>query len=192
MTVFETSDLFIEKMDEILKRQLTQKSFDLWIGIRERISNNCWKKPTSSTGKHHQKEDGRVPSVAEHTFEMLYAADKIIAMFEGLVNKDIIFLSIALHDSYKYGFVKTCKHTESKHDQIIGDMIRKNSRVFEQVFNEEEVKILEETVRFHSGRFSTNWSKDFTIKNFTPNILFLHMLDMLSSRNLLKILDVYK
>jgi len=187
MTIFETSDLFIEKMDEILKRQLTQKSFDLWIGIRERISNNCWKKPTSSTGKHHQKEDGRVPSVAEHTFEMLYAADKIIGMFEGIVNKDIIFLSIVLHDSYKYGFVKTCKHTESKHDQIIGDIIRKNSRVFEQVFSKQEVQILEETVRFHSGRWSTDAKPDFKYSNHNSLVLFLSTLDMLSSRNLLKV-----
>jgi hypothetical protein len=32
-----SSDLFLGKIDEILKRQLTQKSFDLWIGIRENI-----------------------------------------------------------------------------------------------------------------------------------------------------------
>ena len=57
-------DIFLGKIDEILKRQLTQKSFDLWIGIRENISNKCWNRATSSTGKYHQKEDGRQPSVS--------------------------------------------------------------------------------------------------------------------------------
>lgn len=187
MVDLTSGDLFLEKINEILKKQLTQKSFDLWVGILERISNSCWKKPTSSTGKHHQKEDGRVPSVAEHTFEMLYVADKIIAMFEGIVNKDIIFLSIVLHDSYKYGFVKSCKHTESKHDQIIGNMIRKNSSVFEQVFSKEDVQILEETVRYHTGKWSTDAKPDFKYSNHNSLVLFLSTLDMLSSRNLLKV-----
>jgi 23S rRNA maturation-related 3'-5' exoribonuclease YhaM len=182
-------DKYIEKIDEILKRQLTQKSFELWIGIRENISNKCWEKPTSSSKKYHRKEDqgGRVPSVAEHTWELIYSADKIIQMFEDVINKDVIFLSIALHDSYKYGLVKTCPSTESRHDKLIADLILKNKKIYLQVLNEQDVNKLETAVRYHSGKWSTDADKNMYEK-FTPEVLFLHTLDMLSSKNLLKIL----
>lgn len=182
-------DIFIEKIDEILKRHLTQKSFDLWVGIREKISNKCWEKQTSSTGKHHQKEDGRVPSVSEHTYEMVFVADKIIRMFEGMFNKDVIFLSLVLHDAYKYGLVKTCKHTEQRHDQLIADIIKKNQKIFTQALSLNDTILLEETVRFHTGKWSTNAPADFDYSNYNPLVLFLSTLDMLSSRNCLKIIE---
>lgn len=184
-----SSDLFLEKIDEILKRQLTQKSFDLWIGIRENISNKCWNRATSSTGKYHQKEDGRVPSVAEHVFEMIYSAEKIIHMFEGLINKDVIFLGIALHDAYKYGLVKSCKFTEERHDRIMAEIIKKNKKIFRQALNENDIFLLENSIRYHAGKWSTDSGKDFSLKDFTPEILFIHTLDMLSSRNVLKIIE---
>jgi hypothetical protein len=184
-------DIFIEKIDEILKRHLTQKSFELWEGIKENISNKCWEKPTSSSGKYHRKDEqaGRVPSVSEHTYEMIYAADKIISMFEGILNKDIIFLSIALHDSYKYGLVKTCNSTESKHDRIIGDIIKKNIKIFKYALSENDIQLLEESVRFHMGKWSTDTTfKEFSYDKHNPIVLFLSTLDMMSSRNLIKVL----
>lgn len=180
-------ETYLEKVDKILKKNLTEKSFDLWLGVRERISNKCWDKPTSSTGKYHQKEDGRVPSVIEHTWEILYTIDKIIQMFEGNLNKDIIFLGAALHDAYKYGLVKSCTSTESRHDKIIADIIKNNQKTFLQVLNENEVKMLEEQVRFHMGKWSTDAGKNFSYKDYGPLVIFLSTLDMLSSKNLLKI-----
>ncbi len=183
-------DKYIEKIDQILKKHLTQKSFDLWIGIRQNISNKCWEKPTSSSKKYHRKEDqnGRVPSVSEHTYEMIYAADKIIQMFEGLVNKDVIMLSIALHDSYKYGLVKSCQSTETRHDKLIADIVSKNRKIYLQALNENDFSKLEKAVRYHSGKWSTD-ADDKMYEKFIPEVLFLHTLDMMSSKNLIKILD---
>lgn len=179
-------DKYLEKIDQILKKHLSDKSFELWIGIRERITNKCWEKPTSSTGKYHQKEDGRVPSVSEHTYEMIYAADKLISMFDGVINKDVIFLSIALHDAYKYGLVKTCTSTESKHDIIVADWIALNRKVYLQVFNYDDTVLLEKAVRYHAGRWSTN-IHDNIYNKLTPEVMFLHTLDMMSAKNLIKI-----
>ena len=180
---------FIEKINEILKRQLTQKSYDLWIGICENISNNCWNNYTSSTKKYHLKEDGRCPTVAEHSYELVYAADKIIHMFEEMFNKDVIFLACALHDIYKYGLVKSCPHTESKHDQIIGDIVKRNKKIFLQALSEIDIILLEEAVRFHMGRFGSQVDKNFNYSNYSPLVLFLSTLDMLSSQNVLKIIE---
>lgn len=184
-------DIYLEKIDEVLKKHLTEKSFALWIGIREKIPNKCWDKLTSSTGKYHKKEDqgGRVPSVSEHTYEMIYAADKIIGMFEGLLNKDIIFLSLALHDSYKYGLVKSCNSTEAKHDKLIADLINKNKKIFTQALSENDTILLEEAVRFHMGKWGTESGKDFNYDKHGVLVLFISTLDMLSSKNLIKVLD---
>ena len=179
--------IFIEKIDEILKRHLTQNSFDLWVGICENITNKCLNSQSSSSGKYHLKEDGRCPTVAEHVYEMLYAADKIIHMFENMFDKNVVFLSIALHDIYKYGISLSNTHTDNRHDQIIAETIKKNQKIFIQALSLEDTILLEEVVRFHSGRWSTNASKDFNYSNYSPLVLFLSTLDMLSSQNCLKI-----
>ena len=183
-------DKYIEKIDQILKRQLTRKSFDLWIGIREKITNKCWNKHTSSSGKYHQKVDqgGRVPTVSEHTYEMVYAADKIISMFEGLINKDVIFLSIVFHDAYKYGLVKSCKSTEERHNVIMADIIKKNKKIFMQALTENEVGLLQNAIRYHHGKWTID-KNPFNVNKFRPEVLFLHTLDMLSSRNLIKVIE---
>ena len=79
--------LFLEKIDKILKKHLSEKSFELWIGIQERIPNKCWGKLSSSSKKYHRKEDegNRVPSCAEHTYEMMHVADKIIDIFDKII-----------------------------------------------------------------------------------------------------------
>jgi len=186
----EDQDLFIQKIDQILKKHLTENSFELWVAIRENISNKCWGKPTSSSGKYHQKSDqnGRVPSCAEHTFELIYAIDKIIPMFEGSLNKDVVFLSAALHDAYKYGLVKTCNSTEQRHDQIIADIIKNNKKTFLQALNENDISILDEAVRRHMGRWGTDAGKNFSYSDYGPLVLFLSTLDMMSSKNLIKVL----
>lgn len=182
---------YMEKSDVILKRNLSEKAFGLWEVLKERNSNPCWEKLTSSTGKYHKKEDNTVPTVIAHTYEMLYSADKIISMFEGILNKDIIFLSIALHDFYKYGLCKTCQHTEIKHGEITAEKIKSSKKVFLNFLTENEVQILEDAVKYHDGKFSPiAKANDFNRSFFTPELLFLHTLDMLSSRDVIKILEV--
>lgn len=185
------SDKFLIKINKILKRQLTERSYELWIGLSNLISNKCWNKPTSSTLKHHKKEDegNRVPSISEHTYEMLYATEKVISMFDGMLNKDVIFLSIALHDSFKYGLAKNSPHTENRHDHLIGEIVKNNKKIFLQVLNEDDFNILEEAVRFHSGRFSTDANINFNFRDHSIEVFFLNFLDMMSSKNLIKVLE---
>lgn len=183
-------NLYLDKINTLLKKNLSEKCFDLWEGIRDNISNKCWDKLTSSTGKYHKKENGYVPSVAEHTYEMIYAADKIISMFEGIISKDVIFLSIALHDAYKYGLCKTCQHTEEKHGELIAETILKNKKIYAQALTENEIIDLETAVRYHDGRWSPIAKKNHFDKTFlTPEVTFLYTLDMLSSRNLIKVVE---
>jgi hypothetical protein len=181
---------YMEKSEVILKRNLSENAFGLWEVLKERNSNPCWEKSTSSTNKYHKKQDGRVPSVIEHTYEMLYSADKIISMFEGIINKDVIFFSIILHDFYKYGLCKTCQWTEVKHGEITAEKIKSNKKAFLRVLSEDEFNILEDAVKYHDGRWSpVAISNNFNRSFFTPELLFLHTLDMFSSRNLIKVIE---
>jgi 23S rRNA maturation-related 3'-5' exoribonuclease YhaM len=183
-------DPHLEKIDRLLEKNLKEDTFKFWLKLKERISNSCWDKPASSTGKYHQKEEGRIPSVSEHTYEMLYAAIKISSMFEGLVNKELIFLSIVLHDAYKYGLVKSCQFTEERHGEIIAETIEKNRKIYKSILTEKEITLLENAVKYHDGKFSPIAKKDSFDRSFlTPETMFLHTLDMMSSRNLIKVIE---
>lgn len=182
---------YLEKIDQVLKENMTERGFTLWNGIKK-IIPNIWEKPSSSSGKYHKKENGSVPSIAEHTFEMIYAAIKLMRLFN--VKKDtsmmdVILLSIVLHDSLKYGSKGDLEHTDVSHDKLIGDLIQQNEKTFKKLFNDSEFYILEEASRFHSGRWSTDarYNKEFDFKHFTPYTLFVHILDMCSTADLIKI-----
>jgi len=175
---------------ELLEKNLTERAFALWNQLNS-LFPNIWDFPTSSTGKYHQKKDGRVPSCAEHVYEMLYAASKMLRAFnikDKTADCDMVLLAVVWHDAFKYGKNGSAKHTIPKHDKIMGDVIAENESTLKEIFTDDQVKTLELMVRFHSGQWSTDNHKkneiDFT--EFPQYILFIHILDMLSTANCLK------
>ena len=175
---------------ELLEKCLSKRAFDLWNQLNG-LFPNIWDLPTSSTGKYHQKKDGRVPSCAEHVYEMLYAASQLVRMFN--INKktpdcDMVLLAVVWHDAFKYGKFGTAKHTDKQHDRIMGDVISENESALKEIFNDDQIKILELMIRFHSGRWSSNHDdvNKFDFNEFPQYILFIHMLDMLSTADCLK------
>lgn len=181
---------YLEEMNKILKRNMTETGYSFWSAVTKKIPN-IWERPTSSTLKHHKKEDGRVPSVSEHTYEMLYACVKIWRMFDitpKTEEADVLMLAVALHDAFKYGEKPhTREHTDTHHDKICADIIERGKNTFLKFLHEDSVEMLEESVRFHSGRWSTDADVNFSFDKFHPFVLFLHMLDMFSANNLIHI-----
>ncbi len=178
-----------DRIVELLKEYMTEKSFILWCGI-DRILPNVWDKPTSSTGKHHKKRDGSIPSQAEHVYQMLYAAIKIIKLF-GIQHKtkdcDKILFAIVLHDSLKYGTLGTRLHTDTRHDRAAADMVASNKETFLKLFDENQFNIMEECLRFHSGKWSTDAKNmEFNFNKLNPETLLIHILDMLSTADLIQ------
>ena len=181
---------FKKKVIELLEKNMTERGFRLWSGINK-ILPNIWNKPTSSTGKYHKKLNGDVPDIAEHVYQMLYVAEKMLRMF-GVNSKtpdgDKILIAVALHDSLKYGNLGTRKHTDKEHDKLAADMIASNEGTFKKLFTDEQFYTLEEAVRFHSGRWSTDIPKNekFEWSNLRPETFFVHLLDMLSTADLIQ------
>lgn len=179
-----------QKITELLEEHMTDKGFKLWKGINS-IVPDIWDKPTSSTGKHHKKMNGDVPSCAEHTYHLLYTTSKIMRLF-GYRSKtkdgDKMLFACALHDCLKYGNLGTRVHTDNKHDKEAADMVASNKSTFTKVLSEDQFFVLEEAIRFHSGQWSTDVErgKKFSFSDYNPETLFVHILDMMSTADLIQ------
>ena len=181
--------MFKERIFKLLEDNMTEKGFSLWRGINQRLPD-IWNNPTSSTGKYHKKKNGEVPVQAEHVYHMLYSTVKLFRMFNiktKTTEADKMLFAIALHDSLKYGKMGNRKHTDYVHDKNAADMVSQNKETFQKILTEEQFFTMEEAIRFHSGQWSTDAkNQEFTFKNYNPETLFVHMLDMMSTADLIQ------
>ena len=182
--------MYIEKIRRLLEEHMTEKGYKLWVGINS-ILPNIWSKPVASTLKYHKKLNGEVPDIAEHVYHMLYATSKVMRLFnieKNTPDGDKMLLAVALHDSVKYGEFGTRKYCDNGHDKAAADMVSSNKETFTKLMSEEQFFQLEEAIRFHSGQWSTDAKRngDFSFKDYNPETMFVHMLDMLSSGDCLK------
>lgn len=178
-----------ELTDDLLERNMTEKGFDLWVALKEKIPP-VWDRLSSSTKKYHQKSDGHVPSISEHSYEMLLTCIKIWSMFDiqsKTTEADTLLLAISLHDSFKYGLNPDERtYTISEHDQLAADKIVNAEKVFKRHLSDEQFDNLVDAVRFHSGRWSTDVEGDFNFNDRHPYSMFVHTLDMLSTKDCIK------
>jgi hypothetical protein len=178
-----------ERIIKLLEDNMTEKGFNLWQGINSRLPDS-WDKPSSSTGKYHKKINGEVPTLAEHVYHMLYSAVKIFRLFNifpKTQDADKMLFALVLHDSLKYGNLGTRKHTDRQHDKTAADMVSQNKETFQKILTEEQFFVMEEAIRFHSGQWSTDADiKNFSFKKYNPETLFVHILDMMSTSDLIQ------
>ncbi len=179
-----------ERIVELLEKNMTEKAFKLWKGIDSMLPN-IWSKLTASTKKYHKKLNGEIPDIAEHVYHMIYAGVKLLRMFDiesKTSDADKILLALVLHDSVKYGNLGTRKYCDNAHDKEAADMIASNESTFRKLLTEEQFQVMEEAVRFHSGKWSTDVpkNKEFEWNEYNPETLFIHMLDMLSTADLIQ------
>jgi hypothetical protein len=178
-----------KEIDSILKNNLSTIAYNFWRAANQKIPN-IFGRPSSSTGKYHNDENGKTKTVGEHTYEMLQACIGIWRMFDvksKTEEGDILLLSIIFHDAFKYGKnPESRNYTDNSHDKLCADLIQKGKNTFLKFMNEDSVSVLEECIRFHSGRWSTNAQKNFDFRKLHPFTFFVHTLDMLSANNLIK------
>ena len=179
-----------EKVVEVLEKNMSERGFKLWSHI-DGMLPDIWEKPTSSTGKHHKKLNGEVPNQAEHIYHIVYSTAKIMRLFSiepNTTDADKMLFAAVLHDALKYGDKGTNKHTTRDHDAQAAEMLLENKNVLTKLFSEEQFAVVEEAVRYHSGQWSTSIPKgqEFSFKDYNPESLFLHMLDMMSTADLIQ------
>ena len=185
---------YTQAMIDMARHHLTEEGMKLFLNIESRMPD-IWDKFSSSTQKYHKKEDGTVPTIAHHTYEMFYGACKIIRMFGGKLkskDNDAILMSILLHDIQKYGPKGNMPHTNNYHDRSMADLLGKNKKALMRHFTEKQADVLITGVRYHSGR----WSKSvpninkFVFEDYHPIVMFVHIFDMLSTADCLKFPEV--
>ena len=180
----------MDKIDELLEANMTDVSFRMWKALKEKIPDIRYR-PSSSSGKYHRR-NGTVLSIYDHTYEMLVCCTKLFSIFNVEVKTkraDILLLSILFHDAFKYGIENpfSAQHTDRTHDRLVANIINDNKSFFMRVFTEEEVNLLEQCLRYHSGRWSSDAGPDFTFSKISAEALFIHILDMMSTHNLLAV-----
>ena len=183
-------ELYRTGIENLLRVNMTENGFSLWKALDERLPN-IWEKSSSSTGKYHKKADGSIPNIAEHVYQMLFVSIKLFRMFNispKTNEADMLLLAIVLHDCLKYGEDGQRQYTDSKHDKTAGDMINKNREIFKKIVTENQVEILEDSIRFHSGQWSTDVPDKikFNFADRHPIVQWVHTLDMLSTADLIK------
>ena len=182
---------YIEKIESFLNKNLSVQCIEKLNIILPPHWKNTFSRPTSSTGKYHMKDDGHIPSTAEHTYEMLLLAEKLLIIFNvfPMTSKgDTFFLAILFHDMFKYGFQNEKLHTDKKHDLNSHIYIQTKKDVFLSFLSESEFTVMGDAIKYHSGRWSTDCDKErFTFSDKRPLVMFVHMLDMLSTQNLIKL-----
>jgi hypothetical protein len=180
----------MDKIDELLETSMTDISFRMWKALKEKIPD-IRHRPSSSSGKYHRR-NGSVLTIYDHTYEMLISCIKLLSVFNvtpKTKKADILLFSVLLHDAFKYGIDNpfSSQHTDKAHDRLAANIINDNKSVFMRVFSEEEVNLLEQCLRFHSGRWSSDAGNDFTFTGMPAEAFFIHILDMMSTNNLLAV-----
>jgi len=165
-----------DKIDELLKENMSPECFDLYYKLHIPLDQL-----TSSSGKFHQRLNGSIPTQGEHIYNMLGTAIKMKQTLD--INFDLVLIAIVIHDIFKYGYFGLREKSNYEHDRMGADAIKESSMVFKGVFNGDEVRMLENAVRFHMGRFSNDF-QDYS--QMSPLAWFLFFLDMGDTNNAIK------
>lgn len=202
------------KAKALLSAAMTKPGYEL-LQNEMKLLPGTWNRFASSSRKYHRKKDGTVPSIIEHTYEMLEAAlmpaespmlcllgvERPVPWGESLP-VDMVCFAIMLHDSLKYGpkdisivgssegdnVARIARHTTNKHPKLIADWVQIRQKLYEKHFNSPvQVDMIIEALRFHAGLWSPEAGELFTWRNKFPLSFFVHMLDMMSAGDKIKV-----
>ena len=149
-----------------------------------------YKVPASSTGKYHPKFALGDKGLVRHTkvavrlaYELLN--NNIIGNVFNQREKDLIIMSVLLHDGCKSGLIKT-EYTVVNHPLIVSKLIRDNKEKLK--LNDSDLDLVCSMIESHMGEFNKDYKGNVVLP--LPNNKyqkFVHMCDYLASK---KFLDV--
>ena len=146
--------------------------------------------PASSTGKYHPNYALGDGGLVRHTKAAMRIANELLNVNTSItsfndVEKDLILLSLLIHDGFKHG-VKKSKYTVFEHPNIIADKVLQMSDVLS--LSKEENAIVRSALMSHMGEWNTNSYSETILKKPTNRFdKFVHMCDFLASRKFIEI-----
>lgn len=148
-----------------------------------------FKVPASSTGKYHPDfslGDGGLVRHTKAAVKLAYTLlqSKTTNNFSP-DEKDLIIISLLLHDSFKSGFPEE-KYTRVDHPLIAANFLRNNKDKF--TITDDELNYICDCIKTHMGEFNTDYQGNVVLP--LPNTKqqrFVHMCDLLASKKFLNI-----
>lgn len=145
--------------------------------------------PASSTGKYHPSFSLNEGGLMRHTKAATRIAKELLDN-ECLNNftsdeKDLILMSIILHDGLKHGKTKS-EYTVFEHPIIMSEYLIENKDKLE--LNENELTLVSNCILTHMGPFTSNYKGEEILQKPKDKYQrFVHMCDYLSSKKFLDI-----
>ena len=142
--------------------------------------------PASSTGKYHPEYATGDGGLVRHTKAAIRMAKELFEIYKfDIRKKDLIIMSLLLHDTIKKGEVEE-KYTRFDHPLLACEFLIKYSK--ELKLPKEDIDFRCECISSHMGRFNTSEYSDVVLPlPKTPEQKFVHMCDFLASRKVIKI-----
>lgn len=145
--------------------------------------------PASSTGKYH-------PSFALGNGGLIRHTKAAVTIAHYLLNnkstnnftndeKDLIIISLLLHDSFKSGYPQE-KYSRADHPLLVVNFLREHKEDLN--FSPEEFKYLCDAIASHMGEYNTDYRGNVILPlPKTKEQRFVHMCDDLASKKFLNI-----
>ena len=182
------------KKEEYFKRELNyiknlriKKSCEVMISL---LPDYFFEIPASSTGKYHPAFSLNERGLVRHVKAAVKIAKDLLdnPCIGGKYTddeKDLLIMTLILHDGLKSGLVKG-RYTEFNHPTLIKNYIIDNKDKLE--LNDKELNLVSHAIEAHMGP----WNKDYNGNEVLPVPKtkyenFVHMCDYLASRKYLDI-----
>ena len=152
----------------------------------DKIPDYFYTIPASSTGKYHPEYATGDGGLVRHTKAAVRMANELFGIYKFPDRtKDLIILSLVMHDSVKKGEEES-KYTLFDHPLVAGEFIKKYKD--ELKLTKEDLEFVCNAIASHMGRFNTSEYSDVILPlPKTPEEKFVHMCDYLASRKVINI-----
>ena len=149
--------------------------------ILNNLPDYFYKIQAASTGKYHPNYALGDGGLVRHTKAAVSFANNLFNIYK-LDNhtKDLIIISLLIHDGLKKGFIEE-KYTRFDHPLLIGELLL---RIKDNLtLSDDEIKEISKNVSSHMGRWNTSDYSDIVLPlPLTLTEKLVHMCDFLASR----------
>lgn len=172
---------------ELIKNDRLRRSCEI---LLNELPYYFYEIPASSTGKYHPKFALGEGGLVRHTKVAVRIAHEIIKT-QSIGNvftddeKDLILISLMLHDGLKEGLIKE-KYTRFDHPILAANFVNDKANLTE--LTSEEVKLISTNISSHMGEWNTSDYSSVTLplpKNKYQKMV--HMCDLLASRKFINV-----
>ena len=181
------SDVFKTELNYIQNNRLKESV----ISLIELLPDYFFEIPASSTGKYHPKYALGDGGLVRHTKVAVRIAYEILYLDSSLAEsytddeKDLVLISLLIHDGLKEGLVKE-KYTRFDHPILIKEFVNDNKD--KTKFTDEEVKLIGNMVASHMGPWNTSEYSNVVLPlPKTKYEKLVHLCDLLASRKYLEV-----